>query len=175
MLTEQKRRFAYQVIAHGDKLKAADFIGIDEATADEWLADPEVQAAIEHDRAAAIAVAGENRESVVARSINWANVDPGDYFETIGPDGEPLPGALGWSILKGPAQLTTAQRRCIKKIKWSQHGPEIEFYDAMRANRDVAEFLGVLDSGHEDTRPEDWASALRELADDMEKVTSGAD
>jgi hypothetical protein len=179
MLTENKRRFAYQVVTTADVDKAAEFIGIDRATADEWLNDPDVQAAIAHDTAAAVAVAGESRETIIARMVNWANADIGDYFEQRpvappDPDGNAEPDAGGWFRLKSPGQLTADQRKRIKKIKWTQHGPEIELHDPMRANRDLAEAYAIFENKQEDKRPEDWATQLRELAGEMEKVTSGA-
>lgn len=163
MLTERQRRFAYQVIATGDKMKAAEFVGIDEATADDWLKNAAVLAAIDHDTRAAVAVAGETRETILARLINIANGDLTEYF---------VPGS-GWQQLKDLDELTPEQRKRIKKVEWTQHGPRIELHDPVRVTIQIAEMTGYFTSVAEDEKPEDLASKLRELADAFEQVTSG--
>jgi len=168
MLTEQKRRFAYQVVTTGNLKKAADFVGIDDATAAEWFADPEVNEIMVHDRRAGLTTAMETRERVIARYAEIANGDITEYFKRGGDEA-----GGGWFQLKNIDDLTPEQRRRIKKIKPTQHGIELELHDAQRANDKLAEILKLFEDNSDNETAEDKAKLLRQLADEMEGATAG--
>jgi hypothetical protein len=168
MLTEQKRRFAYQVVTTGDLKKAAEFVGIDDETAAAWFADPEINEILVADRAAGLTTAMETRERVIARYAEVAAGDITDYFHDGGAEGEG-----GWFRLKDIKDLTPAQRRRIKKIKPTQHGIELELHDPMRANDKLAEIMKLFEANTDSESAEDKAKLLRQLADEMEGVTAG--
>lgn len=172
-LTLEQRLFANHMLNGGDAASAAEFMGFDLKTAEKWIDDPMIQAAIDHDKKAEARALGENRNTMIARYVNWATVDPGDYFHRNGPDGEPLEALAGWAYLKAPHELTAAQRKCIKKIKHGQHGPEIEFHDPVRATDKLADIFGLFDDKEADARPEDFAAELRAMAAEMERVSGG--
>jgi len=163
MLTLKQRRFAYSMVQAGDIGAAAKAAEVTPELAEQWLLDPDIKAVIDHDKVAAIDTATETRERVIARYAAIANADIGDYFMKD----------TDWSMMKPIDQLTRTQRLCIKKIKPTQHGVELELYDRLRANDKLAELLGLLADGTGDVSAEDKASQIRNLLQEMEDVTTG--
>ena len=110
---------------------------------------------------------GESRETILDREVNWANVDPGDYFTSVPvltADGSPVLDVSGEPIvtreMKPMEELTKRQRQCIKKLSSNRHGPVLEFHDPMRANRNLAEYNGMLSKEDQALSADDAANLI---------------
>jgi hypothetical protein len=117
-------------------------------------------------------VAGETRDTVLARMINRANVNPQDYFHKVpvmGNDGTPLAGVFT-EELKHITDLTKEQAQCIKKITPNAHGISIEFHDPAAADRDIASMCGWIAKDGEALTPEGAASLIAASLAAMDEV-----
>jgi phage terminase small subunit len=165
-----RARFALEYAKNGgNATQAALAAGYSENSAAQQgsavLKDDRVQAAIRRHQNALAAVAGESRDTVLAREINWAQANIKDYFITA---------TDTVAVLKPLEQLTDDQARCIKKLSWNQHGPVLELHDQGRANRNLAEYLGLTQKEGNDLTPEDAASLIAAAMDAMEEVDGAA-
>jgi hypothetical protein len=103
------------------------------------LKDPRVLALIDRQRTAMCAVAGETRNTILKREIDWANADLTQIFlntpETI----------AEWhnAGLLHPSEWDEVSKRALKKVSFGQHGPTVEFQDAQRSNKNLADWTGV--------------------------------
>jgi hypothetical protein len=106
-------------------------------------------------------VAGESKNTIIARTMNRANVNPQDYFDFT----EDTAGTL-----KPLNQLTKRQAQCIKKISWNQNGPVVEWHDPAVADRDLATLMGL--NAKEDTAltADDAASLIAAALDRMDEL-----
>lgn len=112
-------------------------------------------------------VAGEDKDTILDRMINRANLDIRDYFQTIpivDQDGNPRVGAGGVPLvteeMKPFNMLTRAQAGRIKKLSWNQHGPVLEFHCPAAADRDLANMMGFAKSEDGALNAEDAASLI---------------
>lgn len=129
------------------------------------LKDASVVEAIEKHSKIVATVAGETKDTVLGRIINRANADIGDYFLTT----EDTQG-----VLKSLDLLTKAQRQCIKKLSWNQHGPVLELHDPAQADRDLARLMGLEPRENEALTPDDAASLLAAAFERMDATEQNA-
>jgi hypothetical protein len=125
------------------------------------LRDAKIIEGIEAHSAIVSRVAGESRDTVLARMMNRANINPQDYFDYT----EDTAGTL-----KPLNQLTKRQAQCIKKISWNQNGPVVEWHDPAVADRDIATLTGM--NVKEDTAltADDAASLIAAALDRMDEL-----
>lgn len=165
-----RARFALEYAKNGgNATQAAIAAGYSENSAAQQgsavLKDDRVQAAIKRHLNALAAVGGESRDTVLAREINWAQADIRDYFTATGD---------AVAILKPLGQLTDNEARRIKKLSWNQYGPVLELHDPGRANRNLAEYLGLTQKEGNDLTPQDAASLIAAALDAMEETDGAA-
>lgn len=148
MFTPQLILFLHSLVLTNDRVKAVADAQLPETfDVDSFLEQENVAQKLAELREAAIAVAMENEDTIIARSINWAHADIADYFHfpesSVGPEYTNLSGVK----LKNVANMPATMRHRIKKIKISPivqagqvitHTAEIELHDPMRANAEVA-------------------------------------
>ena len=95
--------------------------------------------------------AGESRETIIAREVNWASGDIRDFFvlkavldNEGNPSIHPLTGEAEITEEMIPiTEWTKEQAQRVKKISWNRNGPVLELHDPMRANRNLAEYNGL--------------------------------
>lgn len=163
-LTYKERRLAYELSKTDDIARAATGSELSIAQAQTLLENPEFFAIVEGDRSAAHASDMETAERIIARYANIANCDPGEFFQG---------GEMGFEP-KPLDQLTKAQRQCIKKLKPSQHGTEIEFHCPMRANDKLAEAKKLFVETETSESADEKAGRIRDLIAGIDSATSGA-
>lgn len=168
----KRRRFVLHYVDNGgNATQAAISAGYSEKSAhvegSRLLKDDKVQRAIQIYVQAKANVAGENKDTILARIINRAQFDLRDYFITVpivdehgnqrlARDGVPLV----TEELKPLNQLTQAQAARIKKLSWNQHGPVIEFHDPAAADRDLASLMGYVKEDHSSLTAEEAAALI---------------
>lgn len=162
-LTLKQRWFAHAYVNTGNIEHAAKAAEITVEEAQLWLIEPDISAVIVHDKVAAVTTAMETRDRIMARYAIIANADYGDYF-VVGTE---------CSMLIPLDKLTKEQRMCIKKIKHTQHGPELELYDRMHANNKLAEAFKIFADDTVGASVEEKASQIRTLLQEMDDVTDG--
>jgi len=166
------RRFVLHYVDNGgNATKAAIAAGYAENSARQQgsrlLQRDDIKRAIQIYAQAKANVAGENRETILDRMINRAQLDIRDYFVTvpitdehgeqrIARDGLPLV----TEEMKPFNQLNRAQAGRIKKLSWNQHGPVLEFHCPAQADRDLANLLGYSKEDHSSLSAEDAAALI---------------
>lgn len=177
LLKSKKRRLfvIYYVENGGKHAEAAEAAGfaVPDVEGCRLLRDANVVEAIRRYAAVATNVAGETRDTILARMINRANVDPGDYFETVertigeGDDARTIT-VEDWKPLN---KMTKGQRQRIKKISDTQYGRTMEFHDPSAADRDIARLMGLEPKEeHNDLTPEDAASLIASAFERMDET-----
>jgi phage terminase small subunit len=170
--SSKRRRFVLNYVDNGgNATKAAVSAGYAEKSAhvegSRLLKDDKVRAAIRKYSQAKANVAGENRDTILDRMINRAQLDIREYYVTvpivdtegnqrIARDGLPLV----TEEMKPLNQLTRAQASRIKKLKFTQQGPELEFHCPAQADRDLANLLGYAKEDHSSLTAEDAAALI---------------
>jgi hypothetical protein len=166
---KQRKFVMFYVENGGNGTAAAEAAGYaaPAASANDCLKNSIILEQIERYAALCTRNAGESRETIIAREVNWANVDPGDFFVSVavlGNDGTPILDASGQPVttleVKPMHELTKAQRQCIKKLTHNRHGPVLEFHDPMRANRNLAEYNGLTAKEEQALNAEDAANLI---------------
>lgn len=148
------------------------------------LKEDKIQKGVRTYAKAVAKVAGENKETILARTINRAQLDVRDYFiivPLIGEDGRPVIGAGGMPLateeMKRLSDLTTEEAQRVKKLSWNQAGPVIEFHDPAIADRDLANLLGYTKNDDARLGAEDAAAliaAAMEAMDEADGIPSSA-
>lgn len=166
-ITPQKQAFAYHLARTGRVGESAKLAGYShENTGSRLLAQDVVQELVAQELRKVISSEGESEESVIARAANWANGDIGDYFEPN----------TGWTQIKDLTDLSAEQRRRIKKVKITPgefgNTIDLELHDPMKANAELAKYLGMLDKQSDDDLPtlEKMADDLRATLNEMDEV-----
>jgi hypothetical protein len=112
--------------------------------------------------------AGESRETILNREVNWASGDIRDFFvlkpildNEGNPSIHPLTGEAEITEEMIPiTHWTKEQAQRVKKISWNRNGPVLELHDPMRANRNLAEYSGMLMKEDQALNAEDAASLI---------------
>ena len=122
--------------------------------------------------------AGESRETILSREVNWAAGDIRSYFyrkPILMDDGTPATNEAGEEIFTEEMRPITSwskeEAQRVKKISWNRNGPVLELHDPMRANRNLAEYAGMLRGENEALNAEDAAqliAAAMERMDDLD-------
>lgn len=161
--TTGRREFCYHMARIGDTKKAAEAAGMSPTSGPYLFQLEPVRRVVEKELHRLLRVSAENEESVIARWSLWADADIGDYF-------------VNDYQLRPLDELTTDQRKCIKKVKVSHNARgdrniEIELHDQHKANNDLAVMMGLLGKGDSDTTPpEETASAIQRALQEMSAV-----
>lgn len=177
----KRRRFAIAFAENGGNgTKAAETAGFafPAQEACRLLKFAEVRAAIESHCAVLRSNANESRETILDREANWARSNIKDYFERVpivNAEGEqrinPHTGQpMFTEEMKPLSSLTDEQAKRIKKLSWNREGPVLELHDPMRANRNLAEYAGMLKQKVSDMTPVEAASAIHDALKDMDEV-----
>ena len=123
------------------------------------------------------ACAGENKETILSRMINRANLNIQDYFVVVplvNEDGQPRIGAGGIPLateeMKRFTDLTPDQGARIKKLSWNQYGPILEFHDPAQADRDLANLLGYSKTDDIGLNAEDAAALIGAALQRMDEL-----
>jgi hypothetical protein len=178
----KQRRFVIAYVDNGGNgTQAAISAGYSErsaaSTASRMLKDAKIQAAIvAYSRKKAV-VAGENKETILSRMVNRANLDVRDYFvvvPVVDDQGQPVLGAGGIPLateeMKRFNDLTPEQGARIKKLSWNQHGPVLEFHDPSQADRDIAQLMGYNKTEGASLDAEDAAQLIAAALDRMDDL-----
>jgi len=157
--TVKRQEFVYHVARHGNGYQAARDAGMADKSSEWLLKQQAVRDAVQEEIANQLAASKESEESVIARWAMWAKADVCSIFNA------------DWT-LKSMEKIPDAQRKCIKKIKvtHSAHGRniEVEMFDAHKANNDLAQMMGLLGKGDNDTTPpEETAKQLQSALQEM--------
>lgn len=111
--------------------------------------------------------AAESSETIIDREVRWATVDIRAYFvkkPILKNDGTPSTDEAGVELFTEEmipiTDWTRDQAACVKKVSWNRNGPVLEFHDAMRANRNLAEYNGLTASEHEALSADDAANLI---------------
>ena len=149
---KQRKFVMFYVENGGNAVAAAEAAGYKDASqsAQDCTNNPRIQVEIEKYAALCARNAGESRETIIAREVNWASGKVSDYFRDVplvNADGEPILDASGQPAttteMKPMSEWTDDQARRVKKISWNRNGPVLELHDPMRANRNLAEYNGL--------------------------------
>jgi len=170
-LTSVKRRkfVMFYVENGGNGTAAAEAAGYAApATAQyDCLKNPTVQEQIRKYAALCARNSGESRETILGREINWTKGRVSDYFNDvplIAADGSPVLDASGQPAttteLKPMSTWTDDQAARVKKISWNRNGVVLELHDPMRANRNLAEYSGMLSKEDAALGAEDAAALI---------------
>lgn len=160
--TLKKREFCHHFVECGNAAEAQRRAGYQtEQYGNVLLTQGPIRREVARLLRAKLRAQNENEDSVIARLHRWAETDPGDFFHA------------GW-ILKDVSELSEDQRKCIKKvtIREHQHGRDVnlEFYDAAKANNELAVILGMVRTADEiPVPPEDTAKAIQKLLQQMDE------
>ena len=177
----KRRKFVIAYVENGgNATSAAEVAGfaVPNVEGCRLLKDASVVEAIERHANIVSNVAGESRDTVLARIRNRANVDPRDYFEIHETASENAEGEITITrheTLKNVTSLTKAQAQCIKKITWNTQGfPSIEFHDPSAADRDLARLMGLEPKENEVLSPEDAANLIAAAMGRMDELDHSA-
>jgi hypothetical protein len=166
----KRRRFVVLYVENGGNgTAAAESAGfaMPAQEAVRLLKDVNVKKAVERYARIVCSNVGETRDTVINRERIWASHDIGRVFIDT-PESRAEFAAQG---IKHPSQLDEDTRRCIKKISFSQHGiASIEFYDAGRANRALAEYLGMTKQEDQALGAEDAANLIAAAMGRMDEL-----
>lgn len=165
-MTPMKMAFVYHLARTGRVRKAAEMAGYSPNTAEvrgsNLLAEQIVQDALAEEIRRVCKAEGVSEEAVIARAASWAEANMADYFHG------------DWNALKAPEELTEEQQKRIKKVKVTQgeYGAtiDLELHDAMKANTELAKYLGMLDKHDESDMP-----SLEKMAEDLRHTLSAMD
>lgn len=166
----KQRKFVQYYVENGGKgtaaAEAAGY-GAPAASANDNLKNSTVLEWIERYAALCTRNSGESRETIIGREVNWASVDPGEFYVSVavlGNDGTPILDPSGQPVttleVKPMCELTKAQRQCIKKLANNRHGVVLEFHDPMRANRNLAEYNGLTQKEDQALSADDAANLI---------------
>ena len=176
----RRRRFVIAYVENGfNGTAAAEKAGFKRAaqSASDCLKSRDVQEAIKQYSAMCARNAGESRETIIDREVNWASGDIRDFFRKVpvlADDGTPAADQFGNEIfteeLVPITEWTKAQAQRVKKISWNRNGPVLELHDPMRANRNLAEYEGMLQKEDALLAPEDAASLIAAAMERMAEL-----
>ena len=90
------------------------------------------------------------KEDALKLLIDIATVDPFDYIDLsenkdidVDDKGNVIATETSQSVvIKDPSELTSKQRRCIKSIKTTRYGTEVEFYDKLAGLDRLSKMVG---------------------------------
>jgi hypothetical protein len=151
--SSKRRRFVLNYVDNGgNATKAAVSAGYAEKSAhvegSRLLKDDKVRAAIRKYSQAKANVAGENRDTILDRMINRAQLDIREYYVTV-----PIVDTEGnQRIARDGLPLVTEEMK--------QQGPELEFHCPAQADRDLANLLGYAKEDHSSLTAEDAAALI---------------
>jgi hypothetical protein len=141
------------------------------------LKNPKIKEQIKRYAALCTRNAGESRETIIGREVNWAKAKINDYFNDvplIAADGSPVLDASGQPAttteMKPMSEWTDDQARRVKKISWNRNGPVLELHDPMRANRNLAEYNGLTQKEDQALGAEDAANLIAAALDRMDDL-----
>ena len=172
LLTSPKRRkFAVLYAQNGGKgTAAAEGAGFSHPSVEQHrlLKDANVLKAIQRQLRAQMLSHSENRDTIIAREVNWANCDIRGYFRKvliIDENGLPKIDTYSGDKMFTEEMIpitdwTEKQGKAVKKISWNREGPVIEMMDAARANRNLAEYEGMLQKDDNNLTADDAASLI---------------
>lgn len=178
------RRFVLHYVDNGgNATKAAISAGYAENSARQQgsrlLQRDDIQQAIRIYAQAKANVAGENKDTILDRMINRANLDIRDYFMTVpilDQNGVQREGAGGVPLVTEemkPFNLLTRQQGArIKKLSWNQHGPVLEFHCPAQADRDLANLLGYTKTEDTALNAEDAAHLIAASLEQMREASA---
>lgn len=170
--TVRMKKFVYHAARNGgDFRKAASDAGYADPEYGYTLwQKPEIRTAIEKELLSCLQKLDENSETIIARWSNWLAGNVFDYFKM---DQD------GILVLRDPNELSDEQKARVKKISTTvnQYGQNIsvELHDQSKAQDRLAEILGLINSQHQSSTPEETAQAIRSLVGEMQKVSAGHD
>ena len=170
----KRRRFCILYVENGGNGTAAAEAAGFAAPAQEavrLLKDVNIKKTIDRYARVVCSNVGETRDTVIRRESIWASHDIGRVFIDT-PESRAEFAAQG---IKHPAAMDEETRRCIKKISFNQHGiASIEFYDAGRANRALAEYLGMTKQEDQSLSAEDAATLISAALGRMDELDGAA-
>lgn len=149
---KQRKFVMFYVENGGNGTAAAEAAGYSAAaaSANDCLKNSTILEWIEKYAALCTRNAGESRETIIHREVQWASADIRGFFTKvpiISDDGEPATDNAGNEIFTEElipiTDWTREQAACVKKISWNRNGPVLELHDPMRANRNLAEYNGL--------------------------------
>lgn len=170
----KRRKFVIHYVENGGNATlAADAAGyaVGNVEGARLLRDDSVLRAIENHANVVAKVHGENKDTILSRMIDRANVDAADIWL----DNAETRAEFAAAGLKHPADLEQGLRRSIKSIAFTAHGPKVEFYPADVADRDLANLLGFLKRDDERLGADDAAqliAAAMERMDELDHASS---
>jgi hypothetical protein len=151
---KQRKFVMFYVENGGNGTAAAEAAGYStpSQSAQDCIKNPRIQEQIEKYSALCARNAGESRETILHREVNWASGDIRDFFvmkaildNEGNPSIHPLTGDAEFTEEMIPiTEWTKDQAARVKKISWNRNGPVLELHDPMRANRNLAEYNGML-------------------------------
>ena len=183
LTTPKRRKFVIAYVENGGNATAAAEVAGLASPAQQGsrlLTDDKIIEAIEVHANIVANVAGESRDTILARIRNRANADPGDYWKTVplrDREGAPIllnGDAVLHETLKRMDELTKPQRQCIKKITLTNNGTSIEFHDPAAADRDLARLMGLEPKEGEALSPEDAAMLISAALGRMDELDGTA-
>lgn len=178
------RRFVIAYVENGGNAKqAAISADYSEATAanqgSRLLKRDDVQRAIQIYAQVKSNVASENKDTILDRMINRANLDIRDYYNMVpitDEHGNPRHANDGVALvteeMKPLSSLTRAQAGRVKSLSFTNHGPKLEFHDPAAADRDLANLLGYTRREDENLTPEDAASLIAASMERMREASA---
>lgn len=162
--TLRKRKFCYHYARNGGNAqKACKDAGFkDLAYGTTLLKSPTIVKTIQNEALSCLQKLDENSETIIARWSNWLRGNVYDHFKM---DQE------GNLQHKDPELLTEAQKARVKKLTVTnnQYGQNvtIELHDQAKAQDRLAEILGLINSQHISSTPQETAHAIRDLIGQM--------
>ena len=151
--TPQLLLFVQSYVLTGDTEKALADAQLPETfKVDEFLQHPEVASKVSELNEAALNVAMENENTIIARAINWAKTDIADYFHFPESTAGPEYTNVSRIEVKNIENMPRTMRQRIKSIKVKPvhfqgmiitHTVELELHDPMKANAEVARLKKV--------------------------------
>jgi len=166
---KQRKFVMFYVENGGNGTAAAEAAGYSAApqSAIDCLRNPKIQEHIKKYAALCTRNAGESRETIIAREVNWAKGSIKDYFNDvplIAADGSPILDASGQPAttveMKPMSEWTDEQAARVKKISWNRNGVVLELHDPMRANRNLAEYNGLTQKEDQALSADDAANLI---------------